>query len=204
MKINCITNFQSYPDLRQDIYNLTKSSYVDPTAILEREYHNNQKVYLQRNGINELIAFFMSGINKFDELEINYLGLACVKHEYKNTGIIMQLFIKGIEDAINFNLPKKCWLTTPSIQIFKMIHCIFDLASPSPNFEFSETAFKVATKINLIKHYVFKNENPFIIRGIAQLTKYSTSEPDRIDKHKKDHRSDLFINHKLDERNGDS
>src|SRR5690348_10002567 len=100
MTITKLLHFQNDPELKQEIYEVAHSSYVDPTAVIEREYENNSSIYLMRDGQGKLISFFMNGLNNVNGTLINYLGLACVREEYKNSGVILRLFIKAIEDGL--------------------------------------------------------------------------------------------------------
>lgn len=203
MTISSMNNFQSDPALRQEIYELARWSYEDPAAILQREFQNNQHIYILRNEASRLVAFFMTGISHFGELELNYLGLACVSQEYKNRGIIIRLFLRAMEDAVRLRLPAKCWLTTPSTEIFRIINFLFDEVSPSLKFEVSEEALTIARRINQLKQYESSRGNPFIVKGVAKATRYSANEILRRHQHRRTCKNVCYIDQLLNEQHGD-
>jgi hypothetical protein len=189
--------------LRNELFALAKTSYIDPTSVLEREYTNNDTIYLLRNDQNELIAFFMTGLHNFEGKEINYLGLACTNEKYKNSGIILRLLMEFVKNSISRCLPKLCWLTTPSPEIYKLVRRVLDNVNPTETFNFSQESYELAKNICMAKKFHHDYDNPFVLRATARSTRYSLKENERTSIHKTNNVKRLFESLMINEKDGD-
>ena len=176
MHIEIRKSFQQDQCLKNEMTHIALASYVDPKALLEREYINNDTIFLLRNEEGELAAFFMNGIHTIHDEKINYLGLACVSERYKNSGFIIHLFLKYFEYLLENRVTKNIWLTTPSEQIYKVISIFANNVNPRLDFSFSHSASILAEKIIRHKSFTSHEDNPFILKGAADPTKYSNEE----------------------------
>lgn len=202
-----ITNFKNDSKLKDEIISLVRPSYINPTRLLEREFNNNDTIYLIRDNSKSLIAFFMTGDDSFDDIAVTYMGLSAVKHEYKNSGIGKQLYMAQIEDSLYLQTKKQvdtwCWATTATPSAFFSTHKLWECANPDINFNYTREALDLAYKICYKHHYQFAENNPFVLRGIAKDTKYSDEESKRIRDFIEMKNFSLFDRLKIYEKDGD-
>jgi len=133
MIIEKVINFQADEKLKDEIFTLARPSYIDPTAVLQREFVNNDAIYLVRTDENELVAFVMTGQDNLESRKLVYIGLCCVHHEHKNNGVIKLALLESIKDSLKLqetiDYPLYCWLTTATPSIFNVFSHLFDKAS---------------------------------------------------------------------------
>ncbi|MFT3947816.1 MAG: hypothetical protein QM763_12680 [Agriterribacter sp.] len=202
-----IRNFSSDLKLKEEILSLVKPSYVDPTSLLEREFANNDTIYLIRYESTNLVAFFMTGDDSFEDITVTYMGLSAVRHEYKNSGVGKQVYMAQIEDSLHLQEKMQtdiwCWGTTATPSAFFSIHKLWEYTSPDINFYYSNEALNLAHKICDRHRYEFIPNNPFVLKNVAKKTKYSDSERKRIAEFIEKKNFGLFDKLNINEESGD-
>ncbi len=202
-----IKNFSSDGKLREEIFSLVQPSYIDPTSLIEREFANNDTIYLIRDETNQLVAFFMTGDDNFDGINLTYMGLSAVRHEYKNSGVGKQVYLAQLEDSLILQKELKsniiCWATTATPSVYFSVYRIWEYVNPDNDFKYSDEAFHIAKKICQKHKYTFKDENPFVLKNVAKKTNYSIIEKQRISEFNLKKGFKLFDEFDIDEKQGD-
>lgn len=205
--IERITDFKYDNNLKQEILELVRPSYIDPSSLIDREFEYNDTIYLARDNAKDLIAFFMTGDKSFNNYKIIYMGLSAVRHEYKNSGIGKIVYLAQIEDSLleQDKIKKQilCWATTATPSAFYSIHNLWDNASPTIDFKTNLKHTELAKQICNRQEYTFADYNPFVLKGVAKNTRYSIQERERINDfiRKKDFK--LFKELNINEEQGD-
>jgi hypothetical protein len=207
MKAIKIVDFKDDVNLKSEIRSLIEISYVDPAELLEREFSKNDTIYAIRDDEGVLLAFFMTCFENINDNLFIYLGLSGVKHEYKNTGIGKYVYCMQIEDNIqsqsNLGKPIYCWATTATPFAFMAGTQLFDNVNPDINGSFSEENFYLATLVCKKYNFTIENNNPFVLKNVAQNTLYSDTECERIERFVKKTNFQLFNKLGINEQDGD-
>ncbi|MBL0941234.1 MAG: hypothetical protein IBJ00_00660 [Alphaproteobacteria bacterium] len=198
--------------LINELKQITLPSYKDPTAMMNRDLNHCNKLYLAREADESLIAFFMVGWEPilFREQLISsvFLGLGVTRQDKKSTGLIRFLFSRFIYDARKWEErhPKKLllWYTTATPSIFYIFNQMFSDNQPRADGSYDEEGKELALAIRNHMHWpIYSGDHPFVIKGIAKKTRYSTVERERIESIIKAKNFNLFKELEIDETQGD-
>jgi hypothetical protein len=203
-----ISNFSQDKDLIERLYNLTNHSYVDNSAVLEREISHCREIYILIHQ-DKLAAFFMVNLEKVGDIDTYYLGLSACDPDYQSKGLAKLLYNSFLCDCIKMELHLKkkivCWWTTATPLAFYWFNKNLDNVEPNLDGNISKRGDGIFLKI--IKHS-YRDLNidlntPYILRGVAKQTNYSAKENERLLKISNELKLIAFEKYQIDETNGD-
>jgi len=181
---------------------LTQPSYVDPSALIERELKTCSRAYVGRDVDGKLLCFYLT---EWHELEIDgkrtpavYLGLSATTQQTKNTGLVAALYAEALKEITEEQERRSTlyllWSTTASPTIFLAMSIFLEQVEPSVAGAFSESGLKAVAAIRRYRKLspIRAGEHPFVLRGVAERTLYSSDEILRIEKIKKRKSFTLF------------
>jgi len=188
---------------------LSQISYLDTTALLERESKHCRNIIYYEDDCGELICFAMYNFEPLEETETVYFGLTVCVEEYKKYGLAKKLWLqiavetKKREEEIRTSI--LCWLTTPTPIVFYWFNKF--LISPQPYIDgsYTQKGKELVEKLIRAKYPKISpnGTNPFKIEGVASNTIYSLSERLRISKASIELGIKAFDTYKVDETKGD-
>jgi len=203
------TNFKSDVDLVSRILELTNSSYITNTQLIEREIEHNQDIYIIINKQEELLAFFMINFEKVNEKDTYYLGLSGCREDLKGKGLGKSLYLKFIDDC---RLKEKLegrkfllWWTTATPIVYYWFNKYVSSVQPDMNGNYNEEGEKIVRLIiaEKFKGISVDNVHPFILRSVAENTSYSQNEQARLIVATESLGLDVFQRFNLKEENAD-
>jgi len=179
------------PHLRSEMHDLARPSYEDPTSILRREFADCTLAYLGRGADDRLVCFYMT---TWETIHIDgtavptvHLGLSATRQDTKNSGSVAALYSRCVQDAlaqqqasgVRFVL----WSTTASPTVFLAVTHFLAEAEPHLDGSFSESGARIAgaLRARLGAAPAGAGEHPFVLKNIAEGTRYSEDERRRID-----------------------
>ncbi len=178
--------------LQSAINRLASPSYVNPTAILKREFIECTKAYLARDAANELICFYLTAWHKLPvnsmELPAVHLGLSATRQDTKSRGHITTLYSKCVEDAQAWQKTHGeklvLWSTTASPTVYLAVSGYLADAEPRPDGSYTERGATVAAALHrrLGRVPPGEDDHPFVVKGVAIGTRYSSEELGRIER----------------------
>lgn len=209
MKLKKSTNFSKDEKIVKELFKLTEPSYVDNTAVLEREINRCNEIYLLYNNEQELIAFFMVNFEIIERINTYYLGLSGCHNNYKGNGYAKYLYnsffmdCKHKENEINSKI--LCWWTTATPVAFYWFNRNIDNCEPNMHGDISENGYKIFLMITEVKFSQIQIDKakPFILKNVAIRTNYSPIERQRLSKIKEQLGIRAFDRFPIDETEGD-
>lgn len=215
LKVETIEGDQLRADacLCASIHQLSSPSYVDPTAILQREITECTKAFLARDAQDELVCFYLTAWHSLSvqgqDVSAVHLGLSATRQDTKHSGYIGALYSRCIQDVLRLQrasgVRRILWSTTASPTVYlAVIHFLAD-AEPRRDGSFSNFGDRVARSLRLRLGAMAPDagEHPFVVKGIAAGTQYSPQERQRIDRVRRLKRFTLFDQLGVDETRQD-
>ena len=203
------TNFKSELDLVSKILELTSSSYITNTQLIEREIEHNQDIYIINNELGDLLAFFMINFEKVNGEDTYYLGLSGCRDDLKGKGLGKSLYLKFMEDCrlkeTREGRKFLLWWTTATPIVYYWFNKYVSKVQPDMNGNFDENGRKIVEAIIKEKfpELEIDNQHPFILRSVAENTVYSFSEQQRLIRATENLGIDVFQRFNLREDNAD-
>jgi hypothetical protein len=199
--------------LKEEIFNLLRPSYEDPTSLLERELEHCDTLYVARGIDGRLMAFFLVAWEPLtvngETLQSVYLGLSATSQETKGSGIVRNLYERFRCDASSWERENRrqlvLWGTTATPSAYAGANLLFDQLAPRADGSYSPWAAGVANIIRRRFSLADKeaDSNPFVLRAVAHKTRYSKAEVDRIKTIVERTNFTLFRQLEIDEPRGD-
>lgn len=209
MTIKKVKNFSKNKKIIQDLFTLTKPSYIDNTSVLNREINLCNEIYLMYDPLNNLMAFFMISYQTFTSKHFCYLGLSACRHDHKNNGYIKKLYLEFARDCIKkeikHNIKIITYWTTATPIVYHWFSKYFRNVQPDRSGNCTEEGLANLLNIALEKYPKenFNHKTPFVLRKIAEQTYYSEQEKNRLKQTIIDLNLSVFQRYNLDESNGD-
>lgn len=177
--------------LRNEMHDLARPSYEDPNSILRREFADCTLAYLGRGTDDRLVCFYMT---TWESISIDgatvptvHLGLSATRQDTKNSGSVAALYSRCVHDALVqqrvSGVRSILWSTTASPTVFLAVTHFLAKAEPHLDGSFSEGGARIAAALRgrLGAAPAGAGEHPFVLKGIAEGTRYSEQERRRID-----------------------
>ena len=197
----------------KEIAELVAPSYVDATAILEREMDHCDLLYHVRGEDGRLVNFFMIAR---ESVQIDgcatptiFLGLSATSQATKGSGLVWDTYKAFITEACGWERLLSCPLllraTTATPSAYHALNRLFDDVEPRPDGSYTPEGARIANSLRTLYGLapVGAHENPFVLRGVASRTRYSPEEEVRIAEICRRNEFDLFDKVGVDERQGD-
>jgi hypothetical protein len=207
--IQKLHNFSSNQELIKQIYELSVPSYINSSALLERDINRCNEVYILRNDIGELLAFFMVNFEKIGTINACFLGWSACHNDYKNAGYAKYLYnsffldCKEKESVLNDRI--LCFWTTATPIAYYWFNKNIDNCQPNLEGDITNEGKENFIKIVNANYSAIgiDEEIPFILRGVATNTNYSKKEKARLHKIEKELNIKAFSRYPINELNGD-
>ncbi|MBL0941232.1 MAG: hypothetical protein IBJ00_00650 [Alphaproteobacteria bacterium] len=199
--------------LIQELQELTSPSYEDPSAMINRDLNRCTKLYLLREKGGKLISFFMVGweplMFRGKSIQSVFLGLSATCQDKKNSGIVRTLYQRFILDAQTWQKKNSSklllWYTTATPSVIHATNTIFVENEPymdgSYSCEGKELALAIKEKMGW--EAAGQGDHPFVLKRVAEATRYSYQERERIRKILEKYHFRLFEQLGIDETHGD-
>ena len=196
-----------------EIADLIAHSYVDPTALLEREFDHNDLLYYVRDDEGRLVAFFMVARERLTidggSIPAVFLGLSATSRDTKGSGRVRRLYASFIAEARGWqralDRPLLLWATTATPSAYHAADLLFDCLEPGLDGACSREGAAAANALR--RRYGLgpagADEHPFVLPAVAAGTRYSPDEESRIDSICRQKGFDLFARLGVDQRRGD-
>jgi len=174
------------PELVGQLNELSRTGYIDNTALMAREIVHCSEIYLLYTDLEDLVAFFMVNYENLDDLDTCYLGLSYCHSDHQGLGYSAELYKAFFIDCRKKELESGrrilCWWTTASPIPFHWFSKNIDQCEPSTEGFVSETGAELIAKIAKDKYDHTETDPlaPFILRGVASHTSYSENERLRL------------------------
>jgi len=200
-------------EINREIAELVAHSYLDATALLERELAHNDLLYYIRDDEGRLATFFMVAreclhVDRRPTPSV-FLGLGATSQRTKGSGLVRQLYraflteARGWEQALD--RPLLLWATTATPSAYYGAGLVFADLQPRPDGSFTAEGAAIANVLR--RRYglgpLDAGGNPFVMHDVATGTRYSPEEEARIEAICREKRFDLFEKTGVDQRNGD-
>ncbi|MBO9681292.1 MAG: hypothetical protein J7502_01245 [Flavisolibacter sp.] len=203
-----VKDFSNDHNLIEQLYELTRPSYVDNSAVLIREIKHCSEIYLLYK-VETLVAFFMVNFEKVGALNTFYLGLSGCHKDFKGVGFAKLLYntffidCKHKEKEVGSKI--LCWWTTATPIPFKWFNDNIEKCEPNLNGDVSEFGRHNMIEIRKLKysHIPIDFSLPFILKGVAEHTNYSISEKLKLQKVQEELKLKAFERYPIDETKGD-
>lgn len=170
--------------LRREMTLMIAPSYEDTASLMDRELTACDTLYIDRDPDGSLKCFFMVG---WQDLLVDgrtrkavYLGLSA--SSVKNTGRIRGLYDRLNSDAVKWqetNGSLILWFTTALPSAYYAGSTIYDDPDPRFDAKYSEESLQIVAAIRR-KHGYPDDGHPFVLKRVAEGTRYSASETERI------------------------
>lgn len=211
MKLNIAKydDYQNNQELVGEIMKMILPSYKNAGSHIAKDIAICNQLYIVNSEDHQMLAFFMVGYHKINDLDCCYLGLSACRQEYKNNGFVKALFFEFARDCIRkeLSLNKRilCYWTTATPIVYHWFCKYFSDVAPDRQGNCSTGSKRLLTLIarSKYKNASFEADYPFILRQAAHQINYSDAENDRIRQAIIDLNLAVFENHRLDETNGD-
>lgn len=192
--------------LQSQIRNAVVPHYVDPGALLAREFSKCTDCYLGLWGDDSVHAFFMVRWDK-DSHRV-FLGLSGTSLEARRSGLVHRLYSAFIADARAWEGTTSArlllWGTTASPAALRVVQTMFADAAPRPDgFATPEEEDTVRTLLPHLGAVVSPGAHPFVAPEIATATRYSLAESQRNGRYAQEHGIDLLERLGVREERGD-
>ena len=210
--VSKLSDGPSIVEKRKEIEELIRPSYVNATSLIDRALSKGQDLYELRDEDGALISFFMVGWHSLTVAEkvvpAVYLGLSATTQQAKNSGIVRNLYMRFIEDAIGREGESQeqvvCWATTATPSAFFAVHKLWIDVEPDAKGVFSNRGLEY---VRAIREYLqmpqSNQDHPFVVKSIAVDTRYSKAERIRINEICEKHNFHLLRELGVDEAKGD-
>lgn len=199
--------------INREIADLVAPSYVDATALLDRELAHNDLLYYIRDDDGRLVTFFMIARESVavdgDLVPAIFLGLSATSQQTKGSGLYRTLFQAFIEDARTWQQalgrPLLLWATTATPSSYHGARMMFDGLEPRPDGSYEAESRSIANALRARYGLgpVDPPGNPFVMKGAAESTRYSPDEEARLAEICRKTGFDLFDRIGVDQRRGD-
>jgi hypothetical protein len=194
-----------------EIADLIAHSYVDPTALLEREFEHNDLLYYVRDDEGRLVAFFMVARERLTidgrSIPAVYLGLSATSRDTKGSGRVRRLYASFIAEARGWqralDRPLLLWGTTATPSAYHAADLLFDCLEPGRDGACSREGAAAANALRGRYGLGPAHEHPFVLPAVAAGTRYSPDEESRIDSICQQREFDLFARLGVNQRRGD-
>ncbi|KYQ94387.1 hypothetical protein DLAC_11597 [Tieghemostelium lacteum] len=195
----------------QEIKDIIAPSYEDPSSMLKRDLSHSNKLYIARERDGRLITFLMVGwenvLFKGQNIPTVYIGLSATRQDQKNTGIVRYLYKRFLGDAQAWEQVHQqrllLWYTTATPSAFHVSN-LMEESQPNIDGSYTEEGKKLILALRDHKKWpAFIEGHPFIVKGIAEKTRYSVLERERIKKIEEGKNFTLFTELGIDETQGD-
>jgi hypothetical protein len=182
--------FRSNRQLLEEIRDVLAPSYLDASALLDREVAHCETLYLATDEDRRLSAFFMVAWESITVGGVNlpsvYMGLSAAREDLKSTGHVRDLYAMFVSDAATWQRitgrTLVLWYTTATPSAYLAASAMFDNVEPRPDGTYSERAARIAAAITSAAYPgVESNGHPFVLSAAAPNTRYSERERIRID-----------------------
>ena len=200
-------------DINREIAGLVAHSYVDATALLEREFAHNDLLYYIRDDLGRLVTFFMVAreclLVEGRPTPGVFLGLSATSRQTKGSAVVRRLYETFVAEARGWervlDRPLLLWATTATPSAYHAVNLLFADLQPTPDGGYTTEG---AIRANALRRLyglspAGSNEHPFVMRDVATGTRYSAEEETRIGVICKEKRFDLFERTGVDQRMGD-
>jgi hypothetical protein len=197
--------------LRDNCLDVAAPSYVDPSAVLYREWSRCDTLYLACDS-HGLQGFYLARFDIVDTggrwLPTVYMGLSATRDGVKGKGIGNMLYAHGLTDALKWQAQEHekliLWTTTATPIVYLRVQSGLKGANPRPDGSYSADAAAIAAAIcrDLGKRQP-RTHHPFVLKGIANDIRYSAREAQRIQQTKAQLNFTLFDELGIDEAQGD-
>lgn len=198
--------------LLYEIKEITAPSYEDPTALIMRDLNHCNKLYLGRESNGKLVTFFMVGWETIlldkKPIQTVFLGLSATREDQKDSGIVRHLYQRFVTDAQAWEEAHQqrllLWYTTATPSVFYAANLTFSENQPHDDGSYTEDGKAYVLALRKYMGWPFFIEgHPFVVKGIAEKTRYSYAEKKRINYIVKRSNFSLFTDLNIDETNGD-
>lgn len=201
-------NFKSDIALVGKILELTRTSYVSNTYLIEREIEHNQDIYIISSG-TKLLAFFMVNFELVNRQETYYLGLSACSEDYKGKGLGKSLYLRFLDDCRtrekNENKKFMLWWTTGTPIVYYWFNKYVSKVQPDMDGAYDKEGENIAIAIVKEKfpEITVDKDHPFILRSVAANTTYSLNEKARLLVATEKLKMDVFQKFNVREENAD-
>jgi hypothetical protein len=202
-------NFKSDTELVSKILDLTQTSYITNTKLIDREISRNKDIYIITNDSDDLLAFFMVNSELVGTDEAYYLGLSGCRDDFKSKGLGKSLYMRFMEDCrIRERKEQKkflLWWITASPIVYYWFNKHVARVQPDMNGDYTEEGKNIiltVIKEKFPKHQV-DTSHPFILRSVAENTTYSANEKARLSAAARTLGMDVFQKFSMREENED-
>ena len=193
-----------------EMASLLAPSYVDCTAVLARELDHCDRLYLARDVQGRLATFFLTA---FEDVTVEgtvvptaYLGLSAARPDLKNSGVVRQLYEAFLIDAGKKEVATcrqlVLWFTTATPSAYKAGQVLFADVEPAVDGSYRTTSVALAAALRYRLHAA-TGAHPFVLKGIADRTRYSADEVERIRLVNQRHGFHLLADLGVEESQGD-
>lgn len=199
-------------DLRRELLEITAPSYENSSALITREWEHCNSLYLARKG-NQVVCFFFVAwetvtIEGGGILPTLYLGLSATRQEADSTRLIGSLYLRCDKDIIAWetkhNQQLICWGTTATPIVYLLMRAFRPAIEPYLDGSYSPLGASLARafrrKMTLPES---GDEHPFVLKGVANGTRYSPQEKERIEHVAQAKKFSLLHELGVDESTGD-
>lgn len=203
--------FQQDAALRDRCLELATASYENPSALLNREWTKADTLYLAYNS-TRLEGFYLARFDIIDTIErwlpTMYLGLSATAEEARGHGIGNILYAHGLIDAFKWQAHEGAqiilWATTATpvvyLRLLTGLHNANPLMDGSYSTDGAALAAAIARELRVVPP---PTGHPFVLKGIAQDTRYSPREVQRLVQLSAETKCTLFADLDIDEAQGD-
>lgn len=197
----------------EKIFLVTKPYYIDPSNVLDRELEHNNHIYLIKDRADNILSFFMVSWEKHlisnEEKDCIYLGLSCANQNNQEKRFASRVYYYFTTDAFNYEQESNnkviLYGTTATPVVLLTLSKIWD--NVKPELEGSYTQFdkeiideiKKSTGLDKFSD----EEHSFVLKGIAENTKYSVSEKTRLKEFELKNNITIFEKLNIKEDSGD-
>lgn len=192
--------------LQSEIREVVSPFYVDPSAVLDREFAKCTDCYLALKGGNSVHAFFL--VQWDVDVQRVYLGLSCTRLSSRKSGIVQQLYAMFINEAQvweeSSGVRLLLWGTTATPAVLRGVHTMFAHAVPDTEGRFSASDEKLALSLRAsVGGSSLPGDHPFVARAAAPATRYASVESDHNRRYAQEHGITLLDRLGVREENGD-
>lgn len=205
-------DFANNKSIIDNIIKVLQTSYQEfdmEAGYLKKDFGCCNELYFAKNEEQELIAFFMVGLQELEGCLIYYLGLSACAESWKGNGIASSLYKRfsmdcsDLEKEINKRI--LCYWTTATPIAFNWLNHNFENVAPDLKGYCTEEDIRI---IELIakKFYPYAKYNkkfPYVLRNAVNHFRFSDKEKAKIVKVIIDKKLGVFEQYEIDETNGD-
>jgi len=201
--------FSNDVNILEQIGEIALASYANHSGLLERDISYCKEIYMLKNDAGQIIAYFMVRFERIESTDTYFLGWSACRNTYKGKGCAKFLYNSFFVDCkmkeAELNTKILCWWTTATPIAFHWFNLNAEKCEPDLEGRITEEGRNMLTKIvrSKFRNTKLDEANPFLLRGYAEKTHYSTSEREKLSKVANFYKIKAFDDFPIDENNGD-